>query len=77
MSYNKSIAIIHAHPDDEALFTAGVSSHYAELGFDLTLITCTNGSLGRDDRDAKVITQNTTPSGQLLLVQTNSKKLQS
>ena len=50
MSYNKSIAIIHAHPDDEALFTAGVSSHYAELGFDLTLITCTNGSLGRDDQ---------------------------
>ena len=50
MAFNKSIVCIHAHPDDEALFTSGVSAHYAELGFDVTLITCTNGSLGRDDK---------------------------
>ncbi len=50
MAFNNSIVCIHAHPDDEALFTSGVSAHYAELGFDVTLITCTNGSLGRDDK---------------------------
>jgi LmbE family N-acetylglucosaminyl deacetylase len=50
MAFNKSIVCIHAHPDDEALFTSGVTAHYAELGFDVTLITCTNGSLGRDDK---------------------------
>ncbi|HEY5303886.1 MAG TPA: PIG-L family deacetylase [Acidimicrobiales bacterium] len=40
---------VHAHPDDEALFTAGITSHYAELGVRNVLVTCTLGQLGIDD----------------------------
>ncbi len=44
-----SLVCVHAHPDDEALFTAGVTSHYGDLGYRVVLITCTNGQLGLDD----------------------------
>ena len=37
---------VHAHPDDEALFTAGITSHYAERGLASSCVTCTNGQLG-------------------------------
>ena len=39
---------VHAHPDDEALFTGGVSSHYAALGYRVVLVTCTDGRYGLD-----------------------------
>jgi LmbE family N-acetylglucosaminyl deacetylase len=41
---------VHAHPDDEALFTAGITAHYAELGVRNVLVTCTLGQLGIDDQ---------------------------
>ena len=37
---------MHAHPDDEALFTAGVMARYASEGVRSVLVTCTDGSLG-------------------------------
>jgi LmbE family N-acetylglucosaminyl deacetylase len=37
---------VHAHPDDEALFTAGVMARYASEGVRSVLVTCTDGSLG-------------------------------
>ncbi len=45
-----TLLCVHAHPDDESLFTAGVTSHYAERGVRNVLITCTMGQLGIDDR---------------------------
>lgn len=45
-----TLVCVHAHPDDEAIFTAGISSHYAALGFRIVLVTCTNGQLGFDDQ---------------------------
>lgn len=39
---------MHAHPDDEALFTAGISAHYGARGHDAVLVTCTLGQLGID-----------------------------
>ena len=45
-----TLVCVHAHPDDEALFTAGVSSHYAALGYRVILVTCTNGESGLDPR---------------------------
>jgi LmbE family N-acetylglucosaminyl deacetylase len=39
---------VHAHPDDEALFTGGATSHYAALGYRVVLVTCTNGQYGID-----------------------------
>ena len=45
-----TLLCVHAHPDDEALFTAGVTSHYGERGVRNVLVTCTTGQLGLDDR---------------------------
>jgi LmbE family N-acetylglucosaminyl deacetylase len=42
--------MVHAHPDDEAVFTAGTSRHYADVGRRVVLVTCTNGRLGVDDQ---------------------------
>ena len=50
MTFGPTLVCVHAHPDDEAIFTAGVTSHYAELGYRVVLITCTNGQLGFDDQ---------------------------
>jgi LmbE family N-acetylglucosaminyl deacetylase len=48
MAKARTLLCVHAHPDDEAIFTSGVSSHYASLGYDVMLVTCTNGRLGFD-----------------------------
>jgi LmbE family N-acetylglucosaminyl deacetylase len=49
MTFAPTLVCVHAHPDDEALFTAGITSHYGDLGYRVVLITCTNGQLGIDD----------------------------
>jgi LmbE family N-acetylglucosaminyl deacetylase len=43
-----TLLCVHAHPDDEALFTAGITSHYASQGVRTVLVTCTLGQLGID-----------------------------
>jgi len=43
---NLCLLCVHAHPDDEALFSAGVMAKYAHEGVRSILITCTDGSLG-------------------------------
>ena len=48
MTFAPTLVCVHAHPDDEALFTAGITSHYGALGYRVVLITCTNGQLGLD-----------------------------
>jgi len=50
MTFTPTLVCVHAHPDDEALFTAGITSFYADLGYRVILVTCTNGQLGIDDR---------------------------
>jgi len=45
-----TVLLVHAHPDDEAIFTAGTSLHYHEAGYRVVLVTCTNGRLGIDDQ---------------------------
>jgi LmbE family N-acetylglucosaminyl deacetylase len=42
----RCLLCVHAHPDDEALFTAGVMARYAADGVRSVLVTCTDGSLG-------------------------------
>jgi len=37
---------VHAHPDDEALFTGGLLARCAAEGIDTVLVTCTGGELG-------------------------------
>ena len=49
MTVAPTLVCVHAHPDDEALFTAGITSYYADRGYRVVLITCTNGQLGLDD----------------------------
>ena len=48
MTNTPTLVCVHAHPDDEALFTGGATSHYAALGFHVVLVTCTNGQYGID-----------------------------
>jgi len=48
MSTQPTLVCVHAHPDDEAIFTAGATMLYAERGYRVVLITCTNGRLGID-----------------------------
>ena len=48
MTSRPTLLCVHAHPDDEALFTAGITSHYADLGYRVVLVTCTNGRFGID-----------------------------
>jgi len=50
MAPSKTLVCVHAHPDDEALFTAGATAHYAALGYRVVLVTCTLGQLGLDDQ---------------------------
>jgi LmbE family N-acetylglucosaminyl deacetylase len=50
MTDQGSLFFVHAHPDDEAVFTAGTSRHYADRGRRVVLVTCTNGRLGVDDQ---------------------------
>lgn len=51
MTDTKTLVCVHAHPDDESLFTAGITAHYAELGYTVVLVTCTSGLLGIDDNN--------------------------
>jgi LmbE family N-acetylglucosaminyl deacetylase len=48
MPANRCLVCVHAHPDDEALFTAGVMARYHAAGYRSVLVTCTDGSLGFD-----------------------------
>jgi N-acetyl-1-D-myo-inositol-2-amino-2-deoxy-alpha-D-glucopyranoside deacetylase len=38
---------VHAHPDDEAIYTGGILAHYSSLGVRTSLVTCTRGEEGQ------------------------------
>ncbi len=40
------ILLVHAHPDDETITTGGTIAHYAALGAEVTVLTCTLGEEG-------------------------------
>ncbi len=42
----RSLVLVHAHPDDESLQTGGTMARYAAEGVHVCLITCTNGEVG-------------------------------
>jgi LmbE family N-acetylglucosaminyl deacetylase len=41
-----TLMAVHAHPDDEATFTAGILARYAAEGIRTVVVTCTDGSCG-------------------------------
>ena len=41
-----SLLLVHAHPDDESIFTGATMAKYAAEGAGVTLVTCTRGELG-------------------------------
>jgi N-acetyl-1-D-myo-inositol-2-amino-2-deoxy-alpha-D-glucopyranoside deacetylase len=43
---NRSLLLVHAHPDDESIFTGATMAKYAAEGVRVTLVTCTLGELG-------------------------------
>src|SRR5579864_4944538 len=42
----RSLLLVHAHPDDESIFTGATMAKYAAEGARVTLVTCTLGELG-------------------------------
>jgi N-acetyl-1-D-myo-inositol-2-amino-2-deoxy-alpha-D-glucopyranoside deacetylase len=40
------LMLVHAHPDDESLWTGGTIARYAAQGFHVTVVTCTLGEEG-------------------------------
>ncbi len=45
----KRLLIVHAHPDDESLFTGHVIAHALRGGSEVRVITLTRGEMGRTD----------------------------
>ncbi|MCS4491746.1 N-acetyl-1-D-myo-inositol-2-amino-2-deoxy-alpha-D-glucopyranoside deacetylase [Corynebacterium sp. ES2794-CONJ1] len=43
---NLRVVAVHAHPDDEAIWTGGLLAHLAAHGADVEVITCTLGEQG-------------------------------
>lgn len=47
LSYeNTRMLFIHAHPDDESIFTGGTISKYSQAGAEILIVCCTLGELG-------------------------------
>ncbi|MGH3670604.1 MAG: N-acetyl-1-D-myo-inositol-2-amino-2-deoxy-alpha-D-glucopyranoside deacetylase [Pseudonocardiaceae bacterium] len=46
MSEPRRMVVVHAHPDDETLWTGGMIASYIAAGVEVTLVTCTLGELG-------------------------------
>ncbi|MDQ3760375.1 MAG: N-acetyl-1-D-myo-inositol-2-amino-2-deoxy-alpha-D-glucopyranoside deacetylase [Actinomycetota bacterium] len=42
----RRLLVVHAHPDDETLWTGGMIARYAAAGVAVTLVTCTLGEQG-------------------------------
>lgn len=40
------VAAVHAHPDDEAIWTGGALAYLSQRGADVTVVTCTLGEQG-------------------------------
>ena len=43
---NRRLLLLHAHPDDESIYTGATIARYAAEGVQVTLVTCTLGELG-------------------------------
>ena len=46
MSSDRRLLLVHAHPDDESIYTGATMARYAAEGARVTLVTCTLGELG-------------------------------
>jgi len=45
-SPDRRLLLVHAHPDDESIYTGATMARYAADGAQVTLVTCTLGELG-------------------------------
>src|SRR5271168_759273 len=45
-SPDRRLLLVHAHPDDESIYTGATMARYAAEGARVTLVTCTLGELG-------------------------------
>lgn len=46
LAASRRLLLVHAHPDDETLWTGGAIARYAAEGVDVALVTCTLGEQG-------------------------------
>src|SRR6202035_1135441 len=45
-SPHRRLLLVHAHPDDESIYTGATMAKYSAEGAAVTLVTCTLGELG-------------------------------
>lgn len=49
------VLAVHAHPDDEAIWTGGALARFARQGAQVTVLTCTNGEEGEIIGRAEIV----------------------
>lgn len=60
----RRLLLVHAHPDDESIFTGATMAKYAAEGAHVTLVTCTQGERGGIRRTHPAAQQGSLPSGE-------------
>src|SRR5882724_8945997 len=60
----RRLLLVHAHPDDESIFTAATMAKYAAEGTRVTLVTCTAGERGVIRRTHPAAQRGFLPSGE-------------
>lgn len=53
MAGRRTLAVVHAHPDDETITTGGILARYSGEGVRTVVVTCTQGELG-ERNDAEI-----------------------
>ena len=51
-TFERTLLCVHAHPDDEAIFTAGATMLYAERGYRVVLINSNPATIMTDPETA-------------------------
>ena len=46
--HGRTVIVLHAHPDDEAIFTGVTIRRLADAGARVVMVTATNGDLGEE-----------------------------
>lgn len=69
---SRCLLLVHAHPDDESIFTGATMAKYAAEGARVTLVTCTRGERGSIPRTHPAAQAGDRPRGESRLAQVGS-----
>jgi N-acetyl-1-D-myo-inositol-2-amino-2-deoxy-alpha-D-glucopyranoside deacetylase len=69
---SRCLLLVHAHPDDESIFTGATMAKYAAEGARVTLVTCTRGERGSIPRTHPAAQAGDRPRGESRLAEVGS-----